>query len=95
MRAGIVESSAVQEVWPDNQQALETFSAVLTQWRIGMGGPTGLDYAVLPVVMDLQDVAQADRAELFDSIRVMESEALRVFADNGRQQHENRTQRAR
>ena len=95
MRAGIVESSAVQEVWPENQQALETFSAVLTQWRIGMGGPTGLDYTVLPVVMELQGVLHADRGALFDSVRVMENEALRVFADNGRQQHENRTHRAR
>lgn len=95
MRAGIVESSAVQEVWPENQQALDTFSAVLTQWRIGIGGPTGLDYAVLPAVMELRGVPHADRGALFDSIRVMENEALRVFADNGRQQDQHRSHRAR
>ena len=76
------------EVWPENWQALETFSALQTQWRIGMGGPTGLDYAVLPAVMDLQHIPAPDRPALFDSLRVMEAEALRVFADrqklNGR-----------
>ena len=52
-----------------------------TQWRIGMSGATGLDYAALPAVMDLMDVAQADRREMFDSLRVMERAALDVMAE--------------
>lgn len=82
MRDGIVQSAAVTEIWPENIVAFSVFSAMQTQWRIGMGGPTGLDYGVLPAVMDLSEVAMSDRAELFDSIRVMESEALKVFSEN-------------
>ena len=42
-----------------------------------MSGPTGLDYAVLPAVMDLFEVAH--RAECFAGVQVMEIEALDVF----------------
>lgn len=83
MRAGIAQS-AVVEVWPENWQALEIFSALQTQWRISMAGPTGLDYAVLPAVMELQHIAAPDRPGLFASLQVMESEALKVFAERHR-----------
>jgi len=92
MRSGIVQSAAVVEVWPENEQALQVFSELMTQWRIGMGGPTGLDYAALPVVMDFAGIAPPDRAQLFDAVRVMESEALRVFSDV-HQQHKNNPHR--
>jgi hypothetical protein len=65
------------EIWPENWPAVEVFSAMLTQWRIGMGGPTGLDYAALPAVMDLLEVER--RTECFAGLQVMESEALEVF----------------
>ena len=47
-----------------------------TQWRVGMAGATGLDYAALPVVMRLVGVPAADRADVFDAIRTMEDAAL-------------------
>lgn len=73
------------DVWPENWVALELFAALQTQWRIGMGGPTGLDYAALPAVMDLQHIAAPERPEVFESLRVMEAEALRVFAERQKQ----------
>ena len=91
MRDGIAASSVVP-VWPENEAALRLFSALQTQWRVGMGGPTGLDYAVLPAVMDLQDVAHAARSALFADLRIMESEALKVFTD-GRNQNQHRHHR--
>lgn len=91
MRDGIVQSAGVTEIWPENLPAFDLFSSVLTQWRVGMAGPTGLDYAALPAVMDM--LGCTNRRELFADLQVMESEALRCFSD-GRQQHENRTHRA-
>ena len=44
-----------------------------------MAGPTGLDYAVLPVVMDLQGIGPAERAECFAGVQEMEREALQIF----------------
>ena len=64
------------EVWPDNWQALDVFMSMGTQWRVGASGATGLDYGVLPDVMRLRGVPKADRAEVFDWVRLMEGEAL-------------------
>lgn len=52
-----------------------------TQWRSNMGGPTGLDYAALPAVMDLCGVKKKMRADAFAALRVMEAEALRILAE--------------
>lgn len=65
------------DIWPENWSAIEVFSAMQTQWRVGMSGATGLDYAALPVVMDLLEVE--NRAECFSGLQVMESEALEVM----------------
>ena len=66
-------------IWPCNWKTVQLFVAMGTQWRIGMGGPTGLDYATLPVV------AESLRIKLtparFDGVRVMEGEALRVMGE--------------
>ncbi len=78
MRAGIAES-AVTEIWPENLAAFEAFGGMLTQWRTGMSGPTGLDYAVLPAVLDLQDVPPSARRQMFDDIRLMEAAALEAM----------------
>lgn len=64
------------EIWPENLQAYELFSALRTQWRVGMGGATGLDYNVVPAVLRLQGVPRVDWPQLFEDIRVMESTAL-------------------
>jgi hypothetical protein len=75
MRAGIAES-AVTEIWPENLAAFEAFGGLLTQWRTGR---TGLDYAALPVVMDLQDVPPSARRQMFEDIRLMEAAALEAM----------------
>lgn len=51
-----------------------------TQWRQGpFGGTTGIDYSVLPAVMDLRRIKAKKRPALFDAIRAMEQAALAVF----------------
>jgi len=44
-----------------------------------MGGPIGLDYNALPVVFRMNGVARNDQPELFECLRVMESEALSLM----------------
>lgn len=63
--------------WPDNIPAINVFIAMDTQWRPHR---TGLDYAALPAVLDVQDVPKAERGDVFECLRVMESEALRLFS---------------
>lgn len=67
------------KVWPDNWLPIRVFQSLSTQWRTGMSGPTGLDYAVLPAVMQLEGVRKKDRADLFDCVRAMEGAALSVI----------------
>lgn len=47
-----------------------------TQWRAGMGGATGLDYAALPSVMQMVGIPRKKWPELFEDIRTMEAAAL-------------------
>jgi hypothetical protein len=82
----LFKEKAEVDVYPENWPAVEVFSSVMTQWRIGMSGPTGLDYAVLPGVMEMIGIGRKDRRDVFDGVRVMESEALKVLSEkrNGR-----------
>ncbi len=69
------------DVWPENELPLRVFIAMGTQWRTGMNGPTGLDYAALPAVMDLIGVSSRARGYVFDSVRELESAALSVMSE--------------
>lgn len=69
------------EVWPDNWQAVIVFSALTTQWFVGMNGPTGLRYEALPFVFEAHGVVKEEWPGLFVQIRACESEALRYFAE--------------
>jgi hypothetical protein len=69
------------EVLPDNWSAFVVMEAMGTQWRTGMGGPSGLDYAVVPAVMALVNVPKKARTQVFNDLRTMEAEALAVMAE--------------
>ena len=68
-------------IYPDNLDAVAVFADLLTQWRWGPAGPTGLDYTALSVVLDLRDIASSDRASIFDGVKVMEREALATIRE--------------
>lgn len=68
---------AIDGIYPDNIQSVAIFMDMLTQWRVGPGGATGLDYAALPVVMKLRKVPKSDTSEIFDNIQIMERAALK------------------
>lgn len=67
------------DVWDCNWPAYLVFSAMLTQWRMGFSGPTGLDYPALDVVMTLHNIT--DKRALLEDIQIMELEALKVFKE--------------
>ena len=67
------------EIWPENETAVSLFHRVQTQWRIGMSGPTGLDYPAVESVMRL--MAVEDQLDTLDRLQVMEHEALTVFSE--------------
>ncbi|MFG0323714.1 DUF1799 domain-containing protein [Pseudomonas sp. zjy_15] len=75
-----METEAV-EVWPDAWPAFCLFEALGTQWRLGPGGPSGLDYAAIPGTAKMIGLTSRELSETFDDVRVMESEALTVMAE--------------
>ena len=75
-----METEAV-EVWPDAWPAFCLFEALGTQWRLGPGGPSGLDYAAIPGTANMIGLKSRELSETFDDVRVMENEALTVMAE--------------
>ena len=64
------------EVWPENWPTFLLFSRLSTQWRIGMAGPTGLDYSALYPLLDKVATSSDEWDEIFEDVRVMERAAL-------------------
>lgn len=69
------------QVFPENLPALQLMQSLLTQWRCGFSGPTGLDYTAVPVVMALQGVKKKQQAGVFTDLQVMEAEMLKVWRE--------------
>jgi hypothetical protein len=44
-----------------------------------MSGPVGLDYGVFPLIYRMHSVSRKDQPEMFECLRVMESEALSIM----------------
>jgi hypothetical protein len=65
------------EVWPEHEDAVMVFLRCQTQWRVGSGGVTGLDYGVILQMMALYDVPE--RAKVMEDLQVMESRAIELF----------------
>ena len=67
------------ELWPENEPAFALFTTINTQWRIGMGGPTGLDYNVLFSCMERMQLSPEAFDQIFADVRVIEIEALSIL----------------
>jgi hypothetical protein len=63
-------------LWPENWPCLNLFTQLSTQWRVGMNGPTGLDYNVFFHEMDRNGVHGDDYDEMLAGLRVIETTAL-------------------
>lgn len=69
-------------IWDINWEAFNLFNALSTQWRVGMGGATGLDYSVIPSVGKMLGYKKKDVNAMFPDIQVMENEALITMGEN-------------
>ena len=72
------------ELWTENWPVISLFRKMATQWRIGMNGPTGLDYQTLFLLIDRQELSKEDAAQMFDDMRVCEAAALESLFENAR-----------
>ncbi|MGV3679924.1 MAG: DUF1799 domain-containing protein [Acidovorax sp.] len=71
------------EVWPEHVNACLFFCAVSTQWRVGMGGATGLDYPAVFGTLDRlhRDKTPEERDAIFADLQVIERSALEAMAE--------------
>lgn len=78
------------DVYADNAESVLAFIAMTTQWRVASGMTfvrLGLEYASIPIVLDGMGIRdRARRREIFEDLRVMESAALKVYAEEAQQQ---------
>nr|WP_313395401.1 DUF1799 domain-containing protein [Pseudomonas sp.] len=70
------------EVWPDAWPAFRVFDAMGTQWRLGQGGPSGLDYTAIAPTASMLGIKRRDLTDIFPDLRIMEVEALAVMAES-------------
>ena len=63
-------------IWPENWQPLHVFMDMMTQWAAGPDRVLGLRYEALGLVLDLHAIEPAQRREVFDTVRVLENEAV-------------------
>ena len=67
----------LETIYFDEQtaQSWQLFRAMQTQWRIGMNGPTGLDYNTLPMLFELYKIDNREAALL--DLQIPEGEYLK------------------
>lgn len=68
------------EIWPENVPAYRLLCFAQTQWRVGAGGATGLDYTPVFHKMDRMKLDPEDYEDLEDDIRAMEFAALEAMS---------------
>lgn len=73
----------------DLQACVSLFTAVSTQWNVGMGGPICLRYEALPFALQAHGIPRAHWRAVWDDIRSMEAAALEWF-DQQREQRQRR-----
>lgn len=58
------------------------FGVLGTQWRMGPGGRTGLDYAAIPPTLELLRIPPQDWPDLFTDLRTIEGAVLKHMKDS-------------
>jgi len=66
----------VPEVLPELADAFALFIRNQTQWRVGAGGPIGLDYLALQADLRLRGVRRKRQRQVMDMLRMVERAAL-------------------
>lgn len=69
-------------IWDINWDTFRLFYDLHTQWRVGVGGATGLDYNAIPVVGKMLGFKRKKINAMFPDLQVMENEALITMGEN-------------
>lgn len=67
---------AICEIWPENWPPFALFTQFSTQWRMGYGGPYGLDMSVFLHELDRKGLSTDDYDAQLAALRVIERTAL-------------------
>ena len=70
------------KILPENIDAISLFLRVQTQFRIGFGGVTGLDYAAVIQVANMYSYNKLPF--LFEKLQIMEIKALELINKEGK-----------
>lgn len=76
-------------LWPCNVAAWGIWCDLQSQWRHGMGGPTGLDYAGVRAHLDELGLDGEERREVYACIRAAERATLEARAELAEQERAN------
>lgn len=76
-------------LWPENVPTWTLWQSLQTQWRTGMAGAAGLDYAAVWALIDRR-VPRRRRDEVFGAVQSMERAVLKVWADKAEQERGER-----
>jgi len=90
---GTPELEASQDIaylWPCNIDAWRHWKAVQTQWRTGMGGATGLDYAGVLAYLREVGMKSNQRKETFEGIRAAEASTLQAWGEKAASDRNNK-----
>lgn len=79
-------------LWPCNVPAWGVWCAVQSQWRAGMAGREGLDYAGVRAYLDESGLCGDERRSIFTAIQAAEHASLEAWAEQRRLQAENNKQ---
>ena len=71
----------VAYLWPENLDAWRHWCGVQTQWRVGVAGRTGLDYAAVCAYLALHEPAAERQRDHLAGIQAAEWASLQVWAD--------------
>lgn len=70
-------------LWPCNLEVFDSWQRLQTQWREGMGGRSGLDYAaVLAYLREGCGLSGAALQQRFGLLQALERTALEVWAEH-------------
>ena len=76
---GLKESDYLEEsimVWRENFEAVRLFIQLSTQWRVSMGGVTGLDYSAIRALFKIQGIKKKNYKQLMEDLAILEAAAL-------------------
>lgn len=69
-------------LWPECVEVWGFWQQLQTQWRTGMAGATGLDYAAVRAYLDEQGIEPgSQRREIFACLQACESATLKAWED--------------